>query len=249
MPQDLTGLRVEGGAVTSWVGGLTVNRQELLAAIMSTRSDGRLSSTEKLSLRQVVRESGLSATTLQAIRHEVFEMLEQEAPVHRDDLQWLERVVQVLDAPPPPKSSVKVAAWFGPEDPMVEQLEGFIDRVSQTLDIAVFTLTDDRLKSALIRAHRRGVRIRILTDNDKSRDMGSDVRSLLAAGLSVRMDRSRHHFHHKFAVFDDTYLVNGSYNWTRGADRSNRENFMRTGDPILVRAYGEAFEKMWKELD
>ena len=226
-----------------------MNRQELLAAILSTRADGRLSSTEKLSLRQVVRESGMSASTLQAIRHDVFESLESELPIGLQDLQWLERVVQLLEVPAPPKPAVKVAAWFGPEDPMVEQLEGWIDRVSKTLDVAVFTLTDDRLKAALIRAHKRGVRIRILTDNDKSRDMGSDVRSLLAAGLSVRMDRSRHHFHHKFALFDSQVLVNGSYNWTRGADRSNRENFMRTGDPVLVRAYSDAFEKMWNELN
>ena len=191
----------------------------------------------------------MSGSTLQAIRHDVFESLENELPIGLQDLQWLERVVQLLEVPAPPKPAVKAAAWFGPEDPMVEQLEGWIDRVSKTLDVAVFTLTDDRLKAALIRAHKRGVRIRILTDNDKSRDMGSDVRSLLAAGLSVRMDRSRHHFHHKFALFDSQVLVNGSYNWTRGADRSNRENFMRTGDPVLVRAYIDAFEKMWNELN
>ncbi|HHO49381.1 MAG TPA: hypothetical protein ENK18_00555, partial [Deltaproteobacteria bacterium] len=43
-------------------------------------------------------------------------------------------------------------------------------------------------------------------------------------------------------------LVTGSYNWTRGADLNNRENFLITEDPSLVRAFSEAFEAMWSEL-
>ena len=57
-----------------------------------------------------------------------------------------------------------------------------------------------------------------------------------------------HHFHHKFAVLDGHTLINGSYNWTRGADRNNRENFMRTGDPVLVQAYRKAFDALWDEM-
>ena len=31
------------------------------------------------------------------------------------------------------------------------------------------------------------------------------------------------------SVLDGTALLNGSYNWTRGADQNNRENFLLTG--------------------
>ena len=58
----------------------------------------------------------------------------------------------------------------------------------------------------------------------------------------------RHHFHHKFAVIDGHVLLNGSYNWTRSADMNNRENFMLSEEPTLVRRYARAFDALWAEL-
>ena len=162
----------------------------------------------------MVRESGMKAPTLQAFDM-MYLILRNELPIGLD-LQWLERVVQLLSAGAA-QTCGKVAAWFGPEDPMAEQLE---DGLAYPRPWPCY-LTDDRLKAALIRAHKRAY-ASILTDNDKSRH--TDVRSL-AAGLSVRMDRSRHHFHHKFAL-STAGVANGPYN---GGRPKQPKNFMRTG--------------------
>jgi mitochondrial cardiolipin hydrolase len=227
----------------------TMNRQELLQAILSTRTDHRMTSTERAALKQVIGESRCSPETLVAVRHDIFRSLTTPPrPVASSDLLWLEQVVNLLDRKEQKKAGIESRAWFGPGDPMVEQLEGMIRAARRCIDVAVFTLTDDRLKNALKKAHSRNVAIRILTDDEKSRDAGSDIRALIAAGIPVRMDSSKYHFHHKFAVFDRAVLVCGSYNWTRGADQNNRENFLRTADPVLLHAYLEAFEQMWVEL-
>ena len=97
--------------------------------------------------------------------------------------------------------------------------------------------------------HRRGVAVRILSDDDKCYDRGSDIFELRTAGIPVAMDASPYHFHHKFAVVDDRIAITGSYNWTRGADRDNRENLLITHDPRIVRAYAEGFEALWSELN
>ena len=227
-----------------------MNRQELLNALSHTLSDRRVSRTERRALRAIVEESGLSKPVLRALRHDVIEMAGDHVadPRDRELLGWLGEVLSILDPQgehrevPPPR------VLFGPEDPMVESLVGLIDGARHHLDVAVFTLTDDRVRNALIRAHERGVRVRILTDRDKSRDPGSDVRFLRRAGLEVHLDDSDDHFHHKFAVFDGQLAVTGSYNWTRGADRDNRENILITWDPDVVGAYAAGFERMWKEL-
>ena len=116
------------------------------------------------------------------------------------------------------------------------------------MDICVFTITDNRIADAIEKAHRRRVQIRVISDDDKSMDAGSDIDRLERSGIAVRMDRSEHHMHHKFAIFDGRTLLNGSYNWTRGADQKNRENFLVTDEPALVDPYVRAFLAMWEEL-
>jgi phosphatidylserine/phosphatidylglycerophosphate/cardiolipin synthase-like enzyme len=118
----------------------------------------------------------------------------------------------------------------------------------RTADVCVFTITDDRLSSALLDAHHRGVAFRVITDNDKAFDEGSDVDRISRAGVPLRVDQTRFHMHHKFAVIDDQWLLSGSYNWTRGASRDNEENLIVTSEPRLIAAYRSAFERLWADL-
>jgi phosphatidylserine/phosphatidylglycerophosphate/cardiolipin synthase-like enzyme len=54
--------------------------------------------------------------------------------------------------------------------------------------------------------------------------------------------------HHKYAIFDRKLLLNGSYNWTRGAAEHNEENFMVLNYQPLVIRYQEQFEMLWNNL-
>jgi mitochondrial cardiolipin hydrolase len=56
------------------------------------------------------------------------------------------------------------------------------------------------------------------------------------------------HMHHKFAIFDGERLLNGSYNWTRGAANTNFENLVDTGDPELIAAFAEEFKRLWNRF-
>jgi len=118
----------------------------------------------------------------------------------------------------------------------------------ESVDVCVFTITDDRIKQAMLVAHRRGVRIRVISDNDKSLDRGSDIEELADAGIPVRLDETEYHMHHKFAIFDGRFLLNGSYNWTRGAADVNEENIVDTDDPEVLRPFQAEFERLWKQL-
>ena len=68
---------------------------------------------------------------------------------------------------------------------------------------------------------------------------------LVDEGIPVKDDQSKFHMHHKFAVIDNSTLVNGSFNWTRQAVLSNRENVVITSEAALVHAFTEEFNKMW----
>lgn len=90
--------------------------------------------------------------------------------------------------------------------------------------------------------------MRIITDDEKSFDRGSDVQRLREAGVPVRVDGSEHHMHHKFALFDRVDLLTGSYNWTRSAANFNQENVVVTRDPRLVSAFSSMFDDLWSTL-
>ena len=84
-----------------------------------------------------------------------------------------------------------------------------------------------------------------MTDDRKSADRGSDIEDFRNAGIQVGLDNSEKHMHHKFAIFDRTTLVTGSYNWTRSAATQNEENIVVTDDSNLVKAFLQEFEGLW----
>jgi phosphatidylserine/phosphatidylglycerophosphate/cardiolipin synthase-like enzyme len=92
------------------------------------------------------------------------------------------------------------------------------------------------------------VAVRIITDNDKAFDRGSDVERLARSGIDVCVDRTSHHMHHKFAIFDRKRLLTGSYNWTRSAASSNEENFIIVDNPRLRSSFQDEFDRLWKEF-
>ncbi len=139
-------------------------------------------------------------------------------------------------------------AFFSPGPDCLGHIVERFRNARHSVDVCVFTITDDRIAGTMLETHRRGVRVRIVTDNDKAGDLGSDIERLEAAGIATKIDRTPYHMHHKFAIFDGTRLVNGSYNWTRGAAEQNAENLIDTGDAELVAAFQRQFDTLWAKL-
>jgi phosphatidylserine/phosphatidylglycerophosphate/cardiolipin synthase-like enzyme len=145
-------------------------------------------------------------------------------------------------------AGVLAEACFSPRDDCPGRIIRLFDEAVTHIDVCVFTITDDRISSAILRAHARGVRLRIISDNDKTYDAGSDIQQFHLAGVSVRVDQTPFHMHHKFAIFDSQVLVHGSYNWTRGAARDNQESIVVVNEPRLIGAFQEEFERLWSRF-
>jgi mitochondrial cardiolipin hydrolase len=87
--------------------------------------------------------------------------------------------------------------------------------------------------------------VRIISDDDKRFDAGSDIAQLADAGIPIALDDTKAHMHHKFALIDQRWLLNGSFNWTRSASTSNDENLVVTNDPQQLRSFAAQFEALW----
>ena len=166
-------------------------------------------------------------------------------------IDWLENTVKALHPAenlPGTAKGTAASAWFSPDDNCVGKINDLFAQARASVDICVFTITDNRIAEAIEKAHRRRVQIRVISDDDKAMDAGSDIERLDRSGISVRVDKSEHHMHHKFAIFDKRQLLSGSYNWTRSAALNNVENFMVTSDPELLKAYTRMFDKLWRNF-
>lgn len=138
-----------------------------------------------------------------------------------------------------------VEAHFSPGEACARRIMGLLRGARRTADLCIYTITDDRITGEVLAAHRRGVAVRVVTDNDKAYDPGSDVLQMARAGIPVLVDVSPYFMHYKFAVFDGEVLLTGSYNWTRGAADNNEENLILSNDRRLLTAFRGEFERLW----
>jgi phosphatidylserine/phosphatidylglycerophosphate/cardiolipin synthase-like enzyme len=223
---------------------------EMRDLLLRTLDDRRLSRNERQALADVFRRLERDEQKAR-LCGEAFTLAREQAsdPSARALIDWLEEVVRASSAQSPgPDRAHPVEVHFSPGEDCPRRIAGLFHAARRKVDVCVFTITDNRVSEAILDAHRRGVVLRVVTDNEKADDAGSDIARLAEAGIAVRVDRSVYHMHHKFAIFDDSPLLTGSFNWTRGAAEYNEENFIVTADPRLIHPFADRFEKLWERL-
>ncbi|RYZ03270.1 MAG: endonuclease [Myxococcales bacterium] len=227
-----------------------MDTQELDRALAASLEDGRLSRAERQALSEILAQTPLDGARLAQLRARAFALAKARVgdPRALEALEWVEDLVRLLARSEPAASGARSRACFSPGDACLRTILSELERTEKSADICVFTITDDRIAHALLALHQRGVALRVITDNDKQYDGGSDIDRLRRAGIALKVDETEHHMHHKFAVLDGATLLNGSYNWTRSAAAFNEENLVVSTDPALVHAFARHFAGMWAAL-
>ncbi|WP_426415335.1 phospholipase D-like domain-containing protein [Aestuariirhabdus sp. LZHN29] len=211
-------------------------------------SDYRIDPREKQELRLLLGQ--IDSEQRHFLRNRAFDLAQEELRHHPEQakrlLDWLRAVMRILDNSQS-LAGMESSVYFSPGDDCREKLVAMIRGARQNLDICVFTISDDRISEAIMAAHRRGVAVRIISDDDKAHDRGSDIDRFRSKGVPLRLDSDASHMHNKFAIVDRSVLANGSFNWTRSASDRNQENILVTEDPALVRPFLSRFELLWSQ--
>lgn len=226
-----------------------MSMQELIDYLEESVADNAFSRGDKRGFKELLKRHDLQKRDFDFLRSKVFDMAMARANAQNYShvIAWLEEINKTLVLPAKTESTEQV--YFSPGDDCLNAIRQQLRSAISTVRICVFTISDDRIAHEIKAAHRRGVSVRVLTDNDKSLDLGSDIEELASAGVEVKMDYTRNHMHHKFAVIDKEYLMTGSYNWTRSAASYNHENLLLTSEEEVVKQYLREFEKLWQEMD
>lgn len=214
-----------------------------------TLDDLRLSRSERTALDEILAGLDRDSRRLEVVRSRAFEVARARLSDSKDVavLDWLEAVIRAIESAGTDDRSTRVAeAWFSPHSDCAGRIVQLIQRSRDTIDVCVFTITSDRITSALLAAHERGITVRVITDDLKAGDLGSDIADLERAGIALATDDSSSHMHNKFAIFDGHVVITGSYNWTRSAARANQENLIVTDNPAPVRRFIDEFDRLWR---
>jgi len=136
--------------------------------------------------------------------------------------------------------------YFSPNGGAANFVIGFIDSTNERLDVAIYSFTHDAIAQATIRAHQRGVAVRILTDKLQASGRYADDELLESYGIEVRRDTQSGLMHHKFAISDGCAAGLGSFNWSVNADVRNMENWNVCRLKYVIENYQLEFDKLWK---
>ena len=122
-----------------------------------------------------------------------------------------------------------------------------IDEVQHTLDIAAFEMNSESIYQAVLAAHQRGVRVRIVTDDKHGLDDEKDdvLRDLKAAGIAVVDDNRSALMHNKFMIMDGETIWTGSWNYTVNGTYRNNNNVLAMENATAAAAYQAEFDEMF----
>jgi len=131
-----------------------------------------------------------------------------------------------------------------------EKLIAYIDQAQRTIHVAAFEFNLTPVAEALIAAHKRGVEVQWVTDDENGLDADweeghGQFAMLEDAGIEVKDDGRSALMHNKFWVFDDQMVWTGSTNITQNGNFRNNNNVLIMHSPEIATMFEREFQEMW----
>jgi phosphatidylserine/phosphatidylglycerophosphate/cardiolipin synthase-like enzyme len=152
-------------------------------------------------------------------------------------------------------------AWVGElfADAYWPALPALFDSAKRTIEVCMFHAVAGgaehptrKILEALIRAHKRGVGVRVLLDRDNPHDpykstlINASARHLLKeGGVSVREDAGNRLLHSKYQVIDSKLAVVGSHNWSEGSYFEFDDLSVAIQSSEYATALRKRFDRLW----
>ncbi|MCQ3938695.1 MAG: phospholipase [Chloroflexi bacterium] len=146
--------------------------------------------------------------------------------------------------------------WFelyftNPQSPLASQQTGGVDQpiaesidaAKLSVDVAVYSLSLNSVRDALLRAHDRGVRVRLVMESDNLDR--ADPQKLKEAGIPILGDRREGLMHNKFVVIDNSEVWAGTMNLTDSGAYEDNNVMMRIRSVKVAENFTKEFEEMF----
>lgn len=142
-----------------------------------------------------------------------------------------------------------IQPMFSPQDKIISsKIAPIIDSARKYVYMPIFYLTHKGIADALIRAQKRGVEVKVITDATNARGKYSIHTKLREAGIKVKTENKAGKMHMKAIVIDDKYSIIGSMNFTKSGESYNDENILIIENIKTSKFLKTAFITMWKSI-
>jgi phosphatidylserine/phosphatidylglycerophosphate/cardiolipin synthase-like enzyme len=122
----------------------------------------------------------------------------------------------------------------------------YIDQAQKSLDVAAFELDNKIITEAFVRAVRRGVQVRLVTETDYLDEQG--IVTLKSLGVPIVDDkRAGALMHNKFIVIDNRAVWTGSMNFTENCAYRNDNHGIVIDDVKIAANYATKFQWMFEQ--
>lgn len=135
-----------------------------------------------------------------------------------------------------------------------DTLVRYINRATETLDIAIYNWNNATILNAVNAAFARGVRVRVIYEDDNANvsinSLATGIRRISRPNTAGSTTSSI--MHNKFVIIDANsvnanvpWVWTGSMNWTAAQLTTDANNVIAVQDQSLARVYTVEFEEMW----
>lgn len=151
--------------------------------------------------------------------------------------------------PEPLQATVDSVEWYWPQrhQDCPSVLVSLYNSSTQTLDIAIYSLTFPSIVQAIKDAKARGVKVRVLSDKTQSAGVTQKqaINNLLGVGIPVRINKHSGLMHLKISIIDNKVLTTGSFNYSKNAQENNDEVLVVIKSSEMVFDFSNEFNRLW----
>lgn len=140
-----------------------------------------------------------------------------------------------------------------------------LSKAAQSIDMALFVFSEQRVVNTLERLHQRGVKLRALIEPSFAYRSYSEALDMMGVTLLENCQAEANNkpwqnpistvgvpnlsagdfLHHKFAVIDGQIVLTGSHNWSAAANNNNDETLLVIQNPTVAAHFLREFERLY----
>lgn len=148
-----------------------------------------------------------------------------------------------------PDNNTKIKVLFSPQDKIIDnEIITIIQKAKKSIYIPIFFITHKEIKDELIKAHKRGIDIKVINDATNAHSKYTIHKELRKSGIKVKTENYAGKMHMKAMFVDGRISIIGSMNFTKSANNKNDENVLIIDNEEIARYFQKTFIYLWNKI-